>query len=407
MAEQENPRSLFRMPWTSSDNAMSWLEPTRRCNITCDACFATNDPKSEKPLDRIEREVEAILKLRRSDGMFIAGGEPLTHPRIVEIVRVVAAHGVKPVLVTNGVGLTPALLSDLKKAGLFGFTFHVDSHQSRPGWKGKTERELNTLRQELADMVHDEGGMICGYNVTVFPDTLADVPDIVAWALRNADRVQSYTLTVLRLVEADSGFDYYAGDRKIDVSETVYYSPIPYRRLMSADIRAEIRKVIPDFRLCAFLGGTVRPDALKLGLACLIVGARKVFGCLGPKTMELLQNGHHWFTGRYFAFGRPSLNRKVRLMFVLGLFDPEIRRACGRYLRAALKDPRLLARRLSIQTINVEQPFDILQNGEQDHCDGCPNLTLWRDRLVPACVLEEYMRYGMAVVAVPKKPLEE
>ena len=46
----------------------------------------------------------------------------------------VAAKGLKPVLVTNAVGLTPALLVDLKTAGLFGFTFHVDSHQSRPGW---------------------------------------------------------------------------------------------------------------------------------------------------------------------------------------------------------------------------------------------------------------------------------
>ena len=106
MMERDHPGSLFRVPWTSSDNAMSWLEPTRRCNITCDACFATNDPESEKPLDRIEREVEAILKLRRSDGMFIAGGEPLTHPGIVDIVRMVAARRLKPILVTNGVGLT-------------------------------------------------------------------------------------------------------------------------------------------------------------------------------------------------------------------------------------------------------------------------------------------------------------
>ncbi len=402
MPEHDDPRSLFRMPWNSSDNAMSWLEPTRRCNISCDACFATNDPGSEKPLARIESELEAILRLRRCDGIFIGGGEPLTHPRIVDIVRMVAARGVKPVLVTNGVGLTPALLSGLKKSGLFGFTFHVDSHQARPGWKGKTERELNVLRQQLADMVHEAGGMICGYNVTVFPDTLGDVPDIVTWALRNVDRVQSYTLTMLRLVEAGAGFEYYAGDRKIDVSETVYFAPTPYRRLMSADVRAEVRKVIPDLRLCAYLGGTVRPDSLKLGLACLIATTRETFGNLGPKTMELFQNGHHWLTGRYFAFGRPSLNRRARLLFLFAIFDPEIRRALGRYGRAALKDPRILFHRLHVQTINVEQPFDILPNGEQDHCDGCPNLTPWQDRLVPACLLEEFRRYGTSVVAVPK-----
>ena len=143
------PAAMFRMPWSASDNAMTWLEPTRKCNIVCDACFAANDPTSEKPLARIAAEVEAMKGMRRSDGMFIAGGEPLTHPDIVEIVRLVRAAGYKPVLVTNGVGLTDALLADLKSAGLHGFTFHVDSHQSRPGWKGRTEKKLNALRQEL------------------------------------------------------------------------------------------------------------------------------------------------------------------------------------------------------------------------------------------------------------------
>lgn len=401
MRDPDDPLALFRMPWSSSDNAMSWLEPTRRCNIVCDACFATNDPKSEKPLEVVEAELDAILRLRRSDGIFIAGGEPLTHPGVVEIVRMVAAKGLKPVLVTNAVGLTPALLVDLKTAGLFGFTFHVDSHQSRPGWTGRTEAELNGLRQQLADMVHDAGGMICGYNVTVFPDTLGDVPAIVTWALDNVDRVQSYTLTMLRLVEADAGFAYFAGDRRVDVRETVYFSPIPYRRLTSSDIRAEIRKSVPDFRLCAFLGGTVRPNALKLGLGSMIAVRGTSFGNLGPKTMEILQNGHHCLTGRYFAFGKPGLNRRGKLLLVLGIADPQLRRAFGRYVRAVAGDPRLLFRRLHIQTINVEQPFDILPNGEQDHCDGCPNKTLWEDRLVSACVLEEYRRYGTSVVAVP------
>jgi hypothetical protein len=401
------PLSLYRMPWSASDNAMTWLEPTRRCNITCDACFATNDPASEKPLSRIEDEVKAMKKLRRSDGMFIAGGEPLTHPQIDDVVRIVKSHGYKPVLVTNGVGLTPQRLAELKKAGLFGFTFHVDSHQSRPGWKGKSENELNALRQELADMVFDAGGMICGFNVTVFPDTLGQMPDVVAWALRNIDRVQSYTLTALRLVDAELPFDFYAGGRKINLAETVYYSSTPYRRLMSEDIQAEVRKTIPDYRLCAFLGGTTRPNALKLAMCSRIGTTRKSFGNTGPKSMELIQAGHHLLTGRYLAFPKPALNRRARLLFLFAIFDREVRRTLANYLRFVLRDPRILGHRLHIQTINIEQAFDILPNGEQDHCDGCPNKTLWRDQLVSACVLDEYLKYGMQAVIFPKKRGEE
>lgn len=402
-----DPWTLFRMPWSASDNAMTWLEPTRKCNITCDACFATNDPFSEKSLERIEEEVKAMRKLRRSDGMFIAGGEPLTHPRIVDIVRIVGRQGYKPVLVTNGVGMNPERLTELKKAGLFGFTFHVDSHQSRPGWKGKSEAELNALRQELADMVHEAGGMVCGFNVTVFPDTLKDMPEVVSWALRNIDRVQSYTLTALRLVEEELPFDFYAGGRRINLRETVYFSPVPYRRLMSQDIQAEVRKAIPEFCLSAYLGGTSRPNALKLAMGSLIGVRGRVFGALGPKSMELVQLAHHLFRGNYLAFPRPRLNRQGRLLFLFSVFDAGVRKALGSYLRAAIRDPRLLVRRVYTQAINIEQAFDILPNGEQDHCDGCPNKTLWRDQLVSACVLDEYLKYGAQAVIVPKARLEE
>jgi hypothetical protein len=394
--------SLYRMPWTAADNALTWLEPTRKCNITCDACFAANDPRSQKPLAQIEDEVKAMLTLRRCDGMLIAGGEPLTHPHIVDVVRIVKAHSVKPVLLTNGVALTKALLSDLKRAGLFGFTFHVDKHQTRPGWVGKGEVELNALRQELADMVHEEGGLVCGFNMTVFPDTLPDVPAVVAWALRNVDRVQSYTLTALRLVEVDSPFDFYAGGAKIDVARTVYGSPTAYRKLTSQDLLAEVQNVIPDFRVSAFLGGTVRPNSLKWSVGCRLASVGASYGNLGPRSMELLQTAHHLLRGRYLAFARPSLNRKAKLMLFFGVFDPEVRRALGRYLAAVVRNPVLAARRLYVQSIVVEQPFDLLANGEQDHCDGCPNKTLWKDRLVPACILEEYLRYGAPAVAVPK-----
>ena len=49
---------LYRLPWTMSDNAMTWIEPTRSCNITCDACFHFPDPESHKSLGDIHSEIE-------------------------------------------------------------------------------------------------------------------------------------------------------------------------------------------------------------------------------------------------------------------------------------------------------------------------------------------------------------
>jgi MoaA/NifB/PqqE/SkfB family radical SAM enzyme len=89
---------LYRMPWTMSDNGLSWLEPTRNCNLPCEYCYQRHDTKSHKSLPQIEMELKGIMKLRRCDAMIIAGGEPLTHPKIVEITKMVKRYKTKPVI---------------------------------------------------------------------------------------------------------------------------------------------------------------------------------------------------------------------------------------------------------------------------------------------------------------------
>ena len=397
-----NPSELFRMPWTMADNSMSWLEPTRKCNITCDACFASNDPQSEKSLIQIENEVKSMLRLRSFDGMLIGGGEPLTHPQIVDVVKIVKAHKAKPVLITNGVGLEPGLVHELKKAGIFGFNFHIDSHQSRPGWRGKSEKELNELRQYFADMIKKEGGLVCGFISTIFPDTIEYVPDIVRWAVQNIDRVRDLLLVVVRFLDADGPFDYYINDKKVNISETVYCSPQHYENLTLFDIYSCVKKVIPDFKLCAYLGGTIHSHSLKWAIGCRIGSTKKTYGNLGAKSMELIQNMHHALKGRYLSFTKPSLNRKARIMFLLGLFDWEVRKAIRNYVLELVRNPLQLFKRLYTQKIVIEQPIDILPTGELDIAEGCPDMTLWKDRLIPNCFLEFYLRYGGPMRIVPK-----
>ncbi len=79
------------------------------------------------------QELEIFKRLRSSDGISIAGGDPLMHPDIVEIVWMSAELGMKPILNTNGGRLTKEVLRELKRVGIFGLTFHVDSKQGRPG----------------------------------------------------------------------------------------------------------------------------------------------------------------------------------------------------------------------------------------------------------------------------------
>jgi MoaA/NifB/PqqE/SkfB family radical SAM enzyme len=71
--------------------------------------------------------------------MSIAGGDPLVYPQILELVKMVKEMGWKPIVNTNGLALNEAILGDLKKAGVFGFTFHIDTSQKRPNLHATTE----------------------------------------------------------------------------------------------------------------------------------------------------------------------------------------------------------------------------------------------------------------------------
>lgn len=396
-------RDLYRLPWSLPDNAISWMEPTSACNLACDGCYRENLPSSHKSLDRVKEEIEAFRRLRNADGISIAGGDPLMHPEIVEIVRLVRETGMKPILNTNGGRLSRELLRELKKAGACGFTFHVDSRQGRPGWKGRDELELNALRLELAEMLHEVGGLSCSFNATVYEDTLASVPDLVEWAGRHIDIVQGMVFILYRAAVPQIPFDWYAGARQVDMSALVY-SDDGRRRvdIKAPEVVAEIRKRHPDFQPCAYLNGTEKPDSFKWLLGVRLGTPGRIDGYLGPKFLELVQTGHHLGTGRYLAYSSPRLTARGRSAFLLAPFDAGVRGAALRYLASLLTNPLRLFRRAHLQSIMIIQPVDFLENGAQNMCDGCPDMTLFNGQLVWSCRMEELKQFGCWVRTVPR-----
>jgi len=116
-ADAVDHRDLYRLPWTLADNAISWLEPTAKCNLVCDGCYRKNEADSHKSLPEVKRELDVFQRYRTSDCISIAGGEPLLYPDIVPLVREVRQRGLKPIINTNGKALTRELLDDLKRAG--------------------------------------------------------------------------------------------------------------------------------------------------------------------------------------------------------------------------------------------------------------------------------------------------
>ena len=404
MPHHLDPKNYYRLPWSLTDNAISWLEPTWKCNIYCEGCYRINDPRGHKPLAQVKEELAVFKKHRLTDGISIAGGDPLIHPDIVEIVRTVSESGLKPILNTNGVALTPELLSELKAAGAKGFTFHVDSKQSRPHWKNKSELELCELREQFAEMLYEVGGLSCAFNSTVYEDTLKFVPDLVAWAQRNIKKVHVIVFIAYRAAVVDGRFDYYAGDTKIDLQEIPYTTDGSKKvDILSTDIYHLIKARFPDFDSAAYLNGSNKPDSFKWLLGGRIGTKDKIYGYVGPKFMELSQVFHHLRHGHYLAYTEPKIHRRGKSMLLLAAIDPKLRAALRRFLAAVVVNPLRLFKRLRYQSIMIIQPPDILDDGTQNMCDGCPDMTVLDGKLVWSCRAEEPMRYGCWVQTIPKQ----
>lgn len=396
-------RELYRLPWSFSDNVIAWLEPTAKCNLACEGCYRQN-VSTYKSLEEISKELDTFERYRKFDGVSVAGGDPLLHPQLPQIIAEVTRRGHKAVMNTNGLALTEAMLRELKAAGLLGVTFHVDSKQGRPGWKNKSEVELNDLRLELATMVASVGGLSCAFNSTVYEDTLDSVPELVAFAEQHMDLVHTMVFILYRAAIQGGDFDYFAGGEKVqDLDSLVYASPPAGRiNLNAQEVVAKIRERFPDFAPSAYLGGTETPDSFKWLITGRVGKNGKTYGYVGPRFMELVQEGHHLMTGRYLAYTAPEMLRMGRSMTLLGAVDKGLRGTFQRYAGDLLRNPLRATVPLHYQSILVIQPIDVLPDGRQNMCDGCPDMTVHNGELVWSCRLEERLKHGRMLTCAPR-----
>jgi len=406
-------QKLYRLPWTLPDNGISWLEPTARCNLHCFGCYRKNEKNSHKPLEEVIHELDVFQSLRKSDCISIAGGEPLLYPNIIELVAEIKSRGLKPVINSNGIALTKELLHELKKAGVFGFTFHVDSKQGRgrgSEWEGKNEIELNKLRLKFAEMLAAEGNISCSFNSTVYEDTLHYVPELVDWAHKHIDIVNTMVFILFRYITPSLPYDFYAGEEKIEWDEIMYHSDEEeVTDIMSPDVVAKIRTRFPEFNPAAYLNGTERADHAKWLLSERIGTKDKVFGYLDGKFMEMVMTTYHYVNDSYLSYASPKTLKLGRTtMLTLWALNKSVRKAIKKYLKYLAFNPFRLFKKAHLQSILIIQPVDFQENGEQSMCDGCPDMTVWKDkdgkdRLVWSCRMEECMQYGDFLRTVPKK----
>jgi len=395
-------RNLYRLPWSMNDNPIAWLEITDVCNIHCEGCYRQR-MTGHKTLEEIKTEIAFFKKWRNPDNVSIAGGEPLIHPQIVEIVAHIAQNGLKPIILTNAVALTPELLRELKKAGLAGFTVHIDSHQNRPRWKGKTEKELNELRQQVTDMVASIGGLYLVFNSTVYPSTFGEIPDVVHWGQQNFGRVHGLVFITYRTAAYETSIATDAFDQQVDLRKLSYVRDrFDEKFITSPEVYALLKETVPAYEAAGYLGGSIRHDSYKWLAAAMIGSRRAVYGSVGKVGMEVAQVGHHLLKGTYLAYlSQAKIGRKV---FLLAPWDKAVRQAARRWLADIVRHPTRLFDGIYVQSIGIIQAPDLLPDGRADMCDSCPDITYYEGQLVNSCRLDEYRLFGGFLTVVEKKP---
>jgi hypothetical protein len=371
------------------------------CNLSCDGCYRENEKDSHKSLEQVKHELDVFQSKRNTDCISIAGGDPLLHPQIAEIVADIKSRGLKPIINTNGFALTMDLLKKLKTAGVFGFTFHVDSNQGRGGeWHGKNELELCELRYKYARMLADVGGISCSFNSTVYEENLKYVPGMIEWAQKNIDIVHTMVFICFRYVVPAMPFDWFAGGQKVDW-QTISYHSDKNRKvdILSTDVLAKAQEAFPGFTPAAFLNGTEKVDSYKWLLTERIGTKKKIYGYVGPKFMELVMTWNHLTKGTYLSYATPSMSGMGRAaMLFLWWMDKGLRKAAA----SMLKNPFRIFKKAHLQTILMIQPVDFMPDGRQSMCDGCPDITVYNDDLVWSCRLEEMKNFGGFLRSVNK-----
>ena len=106
----EQDTNSIRLHRSIQHLAKIYIEPTNRCNITCRTCMRNtwDEPLGMMSAETFDRILDGLRALASKPLVMFAGiGEPLYHPRTVEMIAQVKALGCSVELTTNGTLLTP------------------------------------------------------------------------------------------------------------------------------------------------------------------------------------------------------------------------------------------------------------------------------------------------------------
>ena len=90
--------------------------------------------------------------------------------------------------------------------------------------------------------------------------------------------------------------------------------------------------------------------------------------------------------------------RHARALLPLALVNKSVARS---FLNL-IKSPAIGSLPLHLQALMIIQPCDVLPDGRQSMCDGCPDILPYKGRLVWSCRVDELEKFGSSSPSAPR-----
>lgn len=371
-------RPPVRLPWSGKEVPHGAVEVNQCCNIACDACYKSKRAE-QKTVEQVKEEIDLLCSLRRVSSITIAGGEPTMHPELPRIIAHIASKGVRPVMLSNGSLLDEEKLQSYRQAGLKRIFVHIDSRQrGRPDLSSDepTNEELVELRQRYIAL-GKAAGIDMSPGITLYKDTLKDVPDLLEFCYRNPHvdtlLVTNFSSQLNVVHEGDGELD----DGSLDIDND------QIARYLEEHCRIQPAWYIPsthdDNRRAWILYITAITYDAHGNVELLHMDPRY------PVALRLLPRLARWVYGRYLFEQRYTFVDTFAFVALYGLLSGS--------LRVAARSARFLWRSLGNRNARVfrgifQQSPRRLASGDHETCRDCPDATIRDGRLVNLCLVD-------------------
>jgi len=148
---------------------------THRCNIRCEMCYFHDELKNtyELPVDLYKRTIDTVKS--SNPCIILSGGEPFTHPNLLEMVIYAKNMHLPVQIFTNGTMVQPAIADSLVEHGLDYIDFTLLGNEKSHSLVARSPKAYQRFIENLEYFASHRGNTKIILNYTVTPENVKDI----------------------------------------------------------------------------------------------------------------------------------------------------------------------------------------------------------------------------------------